>query len=77
MNKKILIMTSYQKLKEENKNLRKDIYKIIDKDRETIFRYIMKSNMEDILMFGSLSKEKLVSDYKGLSDMITYSKNKN
>ncbi|MEO7048918.1 MAG: hypothetical protein ABI091_26685 [Ferruginibacter sp.] len=60
-------MNSYQKLKEKNKELIQDIYKIINQDDETICRYIMKKNMSDILMFGSpLVQNKLNSDYIGL-----------
>lgn len=45
-------MTSYQKLKEENKNLKRDIYKILEQNDETIFFWTKKRDLEKLFMYG-------------------------
>lgn len=46
-------MNSYQKLKLENKILKNEIYKILDKDESTIHFWQLKKDLEQIYLFGS------------------------
>lgn len=56
-------MTTYQKLKAENKKLKEDIYNLIRKEKEMIgiqtrMRYELEFQLEETIWFGSYNSTK-------------------
>ncbi len=50
-------MTTYQKLKAENLELKCDINKILEGDIDTILRYKIKKTLNDAVWFGEVKEE--------------------
>lgn len=50
-------MTTYQRLKAENAELKEDIYKILECDFDTILRYKLKKTLNDAVWFGQVKLE--------------------